>query len=92
MVRAGTGIGRMPRRVAQHGDEHASLAAAQPLDVARQLVDPDRDLEAERRRHRVLAVGPAGQQRVLGALGQVGQGGEQRRELVQEDRVGPAHL
>ena len=39
---------------------------AQPLDMPQQLVDPDRDLVAEGRGHRVLAVGAAGH-RHLGA-------------------------
>jgi hypothetical protein len=35
--------------------------SSQPLDVTAQLVDPHGHLEAERRRHRVLAVCAAGQ-------------------------------
>ncbi len=46
----------------------ASIAAAQPLDVAAQLVDPHGHLQPERRRHGVLAVRAARQQRVLRSL------------------------
>jgi len=46
------------RRRAQHRHEHAPLAAAQPLDVTAELVDPHRHLEARTWRHRVLAVRP----------------------------------
>ena len=60
--------------------------------MAAQLVDPHGHLEAERGGHRVLAVRAAGEQVVLGALGQVGKRRQDGRELAQEDVVGPAHL
>ena len=51
---------------AEHGDEQARRGLRQPIDMAHQLVDPHRDLVAEGRRHRVLAVRAAGH-RHLGA-------------------------
>ena len=49
---------------AQHGDEQARRRLTQALDVAQQLVDPDRDLVAEGGGHGVLAVGAAGHRHV----------------------------
>ena len=59
---------------------------------AQEAAHDSRQLEAEGGRHRVLPVGAPGQQHVLGALGEVGEGGQDRRELAQEDLVGPADL
>ena len=72
---------------AQHGDEQARRRLLQPLDVAQQLVDPHRDLVAEGRRHRVLAVGAAGHRHVGAALGEIGHRGQRLADLAQEDRV-----
>ena len=55
--------------------------------MAQQLVDPDRDLVAEGRGHRVLAVRAAGHRHVGGALGEIGHGGQHLADLAQEDRV-----
>ena len=55
-----------------------------------QFVDPHRHLELEGRRYGVLAVGPPGQQCVLGPLGQVGQREEQGGKLPEEKLVDPA--
>ncbi len=83
--------GEGARAASQHGHEHAPLAAVQPLHVTAELVDPHRHLEAEGRGHGMLAVGAAGQEHVLGLLGEAGEGDEERGELAQEDVVGPAH-
>ena len=72
---------------AQHGDEQARRRLAQALDMAQQLVDPDRDLVAEGGRHRVLAVRAAGHRHV-GACARRGRPCRQRlADLAQEDRV-----
>ena len=84
--------GERARAAAQHHHEHARLTGDEPLHVAAELVDPHRYLEAERGGHGVLAVGATGQEHVLAALGEVREGGEQRRELAEEDLVGAAHL
>jgi hypothetical protein len=84
--------GERPGAAAQHGHEHAPLAALQTLHVTDDLVDPHRHLEAEGGGHGVLAVRAPGEQGVLGPLGEIGPGGQNRGELPQEDLVGPAHL
>ena len=72
---------------AEHRDEDARRRLLQPLDVADQLVDPHRDLEAERRRHRVLAVRAAGDRHVGAGFGQLGGGGQRVADQAQEDAV-----
>ena len=57
--------------------------------MAQQLVDPDGDLEAEGRRHGVLAVGAAGHRQVGGALGELGHRGQHLADLAQEDARAP---
>ncbi len=84
--------GQGPGAAAEHRDEDARLAGAQALDVTTELVDPHRHLEAERRRHRVLPVRAAREQRVLSAFRQAGEMRQHGPELAQEDLVGPAHL
>ncbi len=88
----GSQRGERPRAAPQHGHEHAALAAAQTLHVAAQLVDPHRHLEAEGRGHRVLAVRASREEDVLGPLGEVGERGQDGRELTQEDVMGAPHL
>ncbi len=84
--------GERSRAASQHGHEHASFTTAETLHVAAQLIDPHRHLEAERRGHRVLAVRAPREEDILGALGQVGERGQDGRELAQEDVVGAPHL
>ena len=55
--------------------------------MAQQLVDPHRDLVAKGRRHRVLAVGAAGDRHVGAALGEVGGGAERVGDQAQEHAV-----
>ena len=78
---------KVPARAAEHRDEDARRRLLQPLDMADQLVDPHRDLEAERRRHRVLAVRAAGDRHVGAALGEIGGGGQRVADQAQEDAV-----
>ena len=65
----------------QHGDEDPWCRRLQSFQVADQLVDPGRHLQAEGRRHGVLPVGPAGQRHVLGPLRQIRHGGQGRADL-----------
>jgi hypothetical protein len=78
---------RRCRRRRQHGDEQARPHLAQAVDMAHQLVDPDRDLVAEGRRHRVLAVRAPGHRHVGGPLGQIGHRGQHVADLPEEDRM-----
>ena len=67
--------------------ENSRFRLMQTLDMARELVDPDRDLQPIGRRHRVLAVGASRQGHVLGAFGEIGHRLQDRRNLTQEDPV-----
>jgi len=67
-------------------------ARPQPFPGPPEPDDPHRHLEAERRGHRVLAMRAAREQDVLGALGEIGERGQDRGQLTQKDFVRPSHL
>ena len=71
----------------EHCDEQARCGLLQPLDVAHNLVDPNGDLVAEGRRHRVLAMRAARQRHLGAALGQLRHGAKDAAELSEEDAV-----
>ena len=77
----------MPAAASEHGDEQAGCGLLQPLDVAQNLIDPDGDLVAEGRGHRVLAMRSARQSHLGAALGQLSHGAKDAAELLEEDAV-----
>jgi hypothetical protein len=74
----------------QHGSEKPWRELVQTLDVAQQLIDPDRDLVAKGGGHRVLAMGAPGDRHLRGPLGKIRHGRQHFTDLSQEDRVGLA--
>ena len=81
--------GQRAGRAAQHGHEGPPFEAAQPLRMAGQLVDPDRDLGAECGRHGMLAVGAARKSGVGPAVRKLGHRTERAADLSQQH---PMHL
>src|ERR1700748_3053009 len=72
---------------AEHRDKNPWRGWAEALDMASQLIDPDRDLVAEGRRHSVLAVRAPGDRHLGAALGKHGRGVERVSDELQENAV-----
>ncbi len=72
---------------AQHRHKHPRRRLAHPLDMPDQLVDPYRDLVAERCGHGVLAVRAPGDRHVGAALGKLRHARERAGDEPQKNRV-----
>src|ERR1700744_3894313 len=72
---------------AEHRDKNPRASLPETLDMANQLIDPDRDLVAEGRRHSVLAVRAPGDRHLGAALGKHGGCVERIGDELEENAV-----
>ena len=86
LTQRGVSAGATP----QHRDKNPRRGLAETLDMTNKLIDPNRDLVAESRRHSMLAVRAPGYRHLGAALGKLGRGVERVGNDLQENAVGLA--